>query len=260
MGRVFSYLKRKDIYRPDLSFRNGSTSPPFPSTHLTNNIKYKGKRTNGWRKDHLFRRQIASIIVLSMPSFHFLFLISLGLYELGEKGNDRMTSLRNPRMAMPWSRVVVYITAIGWHGRNKKKRDRHIPLSLSGTRPSCDRLTNTWTEADPPSPGTHAHGHTDTDGKKKKIGIRFQGKDVIDVRFKTLIITKCVKSWLQKSQLAEHRNSERVRPTKTSTTRPSNVNFGRFRQFRHTPKAISIDVNQWRPASNLLEAARIYDG
>ena len=144
--------------------------------------------------------------------------------------------------------------------QEQKKRDRHIPLSISGTRPSCDRLTNTWTEADPPSPGTHAHGHTDTDGKKKKIGIRFQGKDVIDVRFKTLIITKCVKSWLQKSQLAEHRNSERVRPTKTSTTRPSNVNFGRFRQFRHTPKAISIDVNQWRPASNLLEAARIYDG
>ena len=40
-------------------------------------------------------------------------------------------------MTMPSSRVVVYITAIGWHCR-KKQRNRHIPLSLSVTRPSCD--------------------------------------------------------------------------------------------------------------------------
>ena len=40
-------------------------------------------------------------------------------------------------MTMPSSRVVVYITAIGWHCR-KKQRNRHIPLPLSVTRPSCD--------------------------------------------------------------------------------------------------------------------------
>ena len=176
MGRVFSYLKRKDIYRPDLSFRNGSTSPPFPSTHLTNNIKYKGKRTNGRRKDHLFRRQICNAggepqsSFCQCPPFPFFFFLDFTrVIWTGRKGQRQNDVTAEP----PNGHAVIQSRRL--HNGNRmtrqeqKKRDRHIPLSISGTRPSCDRLTNTWTEADPPSPGTRTHRH----GRQKEEKNRY---------------------------------------------------------------------------------------